>query len=259
MNGYDTSNAQLYDDFYALFTEDLPFFVDEAKKVNGPILEIGCGTGRVLIPLAEAGVQVVGVDLSPAMLEITRRKVSRLSPDIQRNITLIESDMRNLSLDQRFNLIVIPFSTFMFLHSNDDQKMALHQLHKHLSNEGRLIFAISDPVIESISESTKAFSPLMKFLEFTRSGSGRKVVSWYSQKCDPFRQLQEITFIFDELGDSGTVCQRTYSSLTLRWSYRFEIENLLELCGFEIESIFGDFSRSPFQYGGEQIWVTKRH
>lgn len=255
MRDYDTAvDAEFYDDFCAQFTDDLPFYIEEAQKARTPILDIGCGTGRVLIPLAETGVQVVGLDRSSAMLEIARRKLSNLAPEIQKNITLIEEDVREFALEQRFDLIIIPFCSFMLLHTREDQKKALRQIQNHLLDGGRLIFHVN-----SITDHTKSLST-HKFTEFTRSSTGRRVITWVSQEWDPSSQIQKITCVFDELEDKRqTVLQRTYSSLTTRWTYRFEMENLLELCGFEMEALYGGFRRESFQYDDKnQIWVTKK-
>src|SRR3954451_23181817 len=109
MSDYDIVDAQIYDDFCAQVKDDLPFYLEEASRSRTLVLEIGCGTGRVMIPLAEAGVLIVGLDRSSAMLEIARRKLSNLPSELRNNIRLIESDARNFALGECFDLILIPF------------------------------------------------------------------------------------------------------------------------------------------------------
>ncbi len=110
-----TLYAELYDTVYEDYVEDIPFYVAEAQRAHGPCLELGCGTGRVLIPVASAGVEVTGLDLSPPMIARARRKVATLPQDVRSRITLYEGDMRDFGLEQRFALIYVPFRAFLHL------------------------------------------------------------------------------------------------------------------------------------------------
>src|SRR5262245_26279562 len=108
--------ADLYD--YVVpyrMRQDIEFFVEAARACGGPVLEVGCGTGRVLIPTAQAGVQVVGLDLSPRMLEICRDRLSQEPEAVRSRVRLVHADMRNFDLSQEFNLATIPFRPFQHL------------------------------------------------------------------------------------------------------------------------------------------------
>src|SRR5215471_20798239 len=116
------SAAELYD-HVTTYTErrDVRFYVDEAVAAQGMVLEIGCGTGRVLLPTARAGVEIVGLDASPAMLAICGDRIAREPADVRARVTLIEGDMRAFDLEARFALVTIPFRPFQHLVSADDQ------------------------------------------------------------------------------------------------------------------------------------------
>ena len=104
---------------------DVAFYVEEARRAGAPALELACGTGRVLIPVAEAGLTVVGLDSSAAMLSIAQEKIAELPDTTQRRIELVEGDMRSFALDQRFKLIMIPFRSFLHLMTPAAQRQAL--------------------------------------------------------------------------------------------------------------------------------------
>ncbi len=259
MKEYDRADATLYD-YYATGLEgDVQFYVEEAQKAGPPVLELGCGTGRILLPIAESGISVIGLDRAPAMLSIARRKVSKLNLEIQRRIELVEGDMRNFSLDQRFKLAMIPYRAFLHLLSPTAQREALTCIREHLMDDGLLIFNIFDPRLDTIAAHIGAFgTALKKSREFIHPHTGHRIVVWDSRKYDLEQQMLEQDFIFEELDFEGRVIAKTYTPLTLRYSYRYEMQYLLELCGYKIEALYGDFQRRPFRSGGEQIWIVRR-
>src|SRR5215813_3010642 len=109
MKEYDRLDAAFYD-YYSLGVEgDVQFYIEEAGKAGSPILEIGCGTGRILLPVAESGVQIVGLDRAPAMLALLQRKLAQYTPETRSRVELVAGDMRNFSLGRRFTLITIPY------------------------------------------------------------------------------------------------------------------------------------------------------
>lgn len=127
---------------------DVEFYVQRARSAGGPVLEIGCGTGRVLIPTARAGVEVTGIDASPHMLDICRSRTAKETPDVQRRIQLVEADMRSFGLGRLFRLATIPFRPFQHLLTVEDQLSCLHTIRHHLVEDGLLIFDIFNPSLE---------------------------------------------------------------------------------------------------------------
>jgi len=258
-NIYREQTAELYDAISTGLQGDVPFYVEEAVRAGGPVLELGAGTGRILIPIAEAGIEIVGLDAAASMLNIARRKVAALSEEARRLVTLVEGDMRAFDLKRRFSLILIPYRAFLHLLTVDDQKRALACIHAHLIEGGRLVFNVFDPRLEIIAaHSGPLGSAIKKLMEFTHPHNGHRVVIWDSRRYDCEQQVLVEDRILEELDDSGRVISRNYATLTLRYNSRYEMQHLLNLCGFEVEALFGDFERGPFRYGGEQIWIARR-
>jgi SAM-dependent methyltransferase len=259
MKDYEGAAATFYDYCFLGLEGDVQFYIEEARKAGSTILEIGCGTGRILLPIAETGIQVVGLDASATMLGILRNKLAKRSSELQSRVELVEGDMRNFSLGKRFDLVTIPYRAFLHLLSPKDQRQALACIREHLTDEGRLVFNVFDPNLELIAAGLSPLgSALRKESEFIHPETGHRVVVWFTGQYDPEPQLLRASFIFEELDHSGKVLAKTHSPLTLRYVYRFEMRYLLELCGYKVESLYGDFRRGPFQYGGEQIWIVQK-
>lgn len=259
MQEYEGAGATFYDYFELGQRGDTRFYVEEAQRAGSPVLELGCGTGRSLIPVAQAGIDVVGLDRSEAMLSIAKKHISGLGAETRKRVRLVHGDMRSFSLEQRFNLIAIPNRSFLHLLNTDDQHQALTRIHDHLAVGGRLVFNVFDPKLEWIVEDYKfPESPLRKHGEFIHSDTGNRVVVWATRDYEPTEQIIKEDFIFEEVDGTGMAICRSYSSLTLRYVFRYEMQYLLELCGFKVEALFGNFQRGPFRHGGEQIWIGQR-
>ena len=261
MDFYHTA-ADLYDSTFGraeLDGErgDVAFYVEEARQTASPVLDLACGTGRVLIPIAHAGVPVVGVDSSPAMLSAARKKVARLPEATRQRVELIEGDMRSFCLGRRFDLVIIPFRSFLHLMTPADQRQALGRIREHLADGGRLVFNIFDPRLEMIASHLGQPAALEKESEFTHPETGRQVVEWVRRRFDAASQTIDEERVLEEVQD-GQVVSRTHAPISLRWVYRYEMEHLLELSGFAVEALYGGFDRGPFRHGGEQVWVARR-
>jgi ubiquinone/menaquinone biosynthesis C-methylase UbiE len=240
--------------------EDIPFYRDLAVAAKGPCLELGCGTARVLIPVAQAGVEVVGVDVSPAMLKVAREKVKGLSPRVRRRIKLVEADMRDFDLgDERFNLIYIPFRAFLHLLTTEDQLQALATIRRHLRPGGRLALNFFNPRLEIIA-SRMATRDATPFLERTTDlFGGERLIQWAWTRYYPLTQRVENEFMYDRVAADGKMIERVYRRLVARWVYRFEAEHLFTRAGFTIEALYGDFEGRPFERDtDEQVWVLKK-
>ena len=256
---YQNTAAEFYDYFELGQPGDTRFYVEEVQKSTSPAMELGCGTGRSLIPIAQAGVEIVGLDRSQPMLDIAYRKISGLDMRTRESITLLQGDMRTFSIGQQFGIITVPNRSFSHLVNTEDQEQALDRVRGHLIDGGRFIFNIFDPNMEWIVEDRKfPESPLRKHTEFIHPASGNTVFVWVTRNYNLEHQIIKQDYLFDEMDASGKVVERSYSSLTLRFSYRYEIQHLLELSGFQVENLYGDFNRNPFRHGAEQIWLTRK-
>ena len=130
--------------------QDVTFFVDAARDAGSPVLEVGCGTGRVLIPTARAGLDIVGLDLSPGMLAICRERLGQEPDAVQKRVELVEADMRGFDLGRTFTLATIPFRPFQHLLTVADQLSCLRSIHRHLVDGGALILDLFNPSIDAL-------------------------------------------------------------------------------------------------------------
>ncbi|MBD3402376.1 methyltransferase domain-containing protein, partial [candidate division GN15 bacterium] len=148
--------AEFYDHIPAYRSRpDIDFFVDLAKETGGPVLEIGCGTGRVLIPTARAGIDIVGLDLSPHMLEECRRRLAAEPDDVRDRVQLIEGDMARLDLNRTFKLITTPFRCFQHIMEVDQQLATLQAVRRHLDRDGLFVLDLFNPSIKILADDSR--------------------------------------------------------------------------------------------------------
>lgn len=246
--------SRVYDKVYSYVTEDIPFYVEEARKSGGPILELGCGTGRVTIPIARTGLKTVGLDISSEMLTIAKQKGSDLIGD-EGPLTLLQSDMRNFCTNQHFNLIIIPFRGFLSLTNVGDQALALDNIKQHLNKNGRLIFNAFVPDLDMLAQEE---DQVFHLRDVINPEDGGRIVLWHQSSYDHYNQIIDTRMIIEELDSSGTMNRRMHKDFRLRYAHRWEIEHLLGRYGYEIIDLFGDFGKSAFdETSSEMIWVVK--
>ncbi len=239
MDSY-ASIARFYDLENAEFTEDLPCWVDLARRQGGPILELGCGSGRVMLHLAREGFEVTGVDSSPAMITLARRRLA-LQKSIAPRITLLEDDFTRLRLGKTFPLIILPFNTFAHMVEPADAGAALETIAAHLASGGLAAFALPNPI------PIYGDPPESLVLERIFRDEERNVTiqQFSSLRADRAAQLGHITWIYDEIDGAGTVT-RTTVLMTLRYFFPNELSSLLERAGLRLLHLWGDYDCSPF-------------
>jgi SAM-dependent methyltransferase len=234
--------------------DELAFFGRLAAEAGGPVLELGCGTGRVSIPLAEAGFEVIGLDRSPAMLSAAASKRSDLPSGTRRRVRFVEGDMTDFRLGRRFGLVFAAFRVFMFLPDVAAQRTALGAIRRHLRPGGLLALDVFDPLLDRCVPGSH---PPEERGEFVVEGRRIRVTA-AERHTDPVAQRLRERWRFSELDPQGRVVREEFEELKLRWTYRHEMRHLLELAGFEPIAEYGDYAGSPPAYGREQIWVARR-
>ena len=253
MTSYGDTWADIYDSVHTL-TEDIPFWVEEARASGGPVLELGSGTGRVAIPVAQAGVPVMGLDNSAAMLKVARARARKagLGTDLLR---FVKGDMRDFSLGgQKFPLVSIPYRAFQTLLSVADQYQALAAIKPHLAPGGRLIIDLFVPDLELLAGDSSA--PLYSH-ESTNPDTGRRLKIWNDNHYDNFNQIINARTIIKEVDGDGNVVHETCRDYQIRYLYRFEAQHLLVASCYQVLDAYGSFKREPLNESStEMVWVV---
>lgn len=246
--------APFYDLEFESFDADVDLYAGYAQLVGGPILELGCGTGRLLIPLAEAGYEVHGLDVSPSMIELTRNRAE--SAGVAGRIHLNSGDMRDLSGYQAntFRLVFSAINSFLHLETRDDQIAALRAVRSVIDRDGLLVLDIFQPTPETLLRMDDRFA----FDARWTMPTGENVQRFSHRQIDPSTQTIHTTLLYDVVGIDGALRRRT-TTYNTRYVHRFEMEGLLSESGFELEGIYGSYSLDPLDRHSEQmIFVAHR-
>jgi SAM-dependent methyltransferase len=245
--------ADLYDVTTAQVSEhDVPFYTALAAAA-GPVLELACGTARVLAPCAAAAGRGVGVDVSPAMLEQARRRLA--ASDLADRVELHLGDMRTVRLDQRFPLVTVPFRSMFHLPDDDDWLAALGSVRAHLAPGGRFagdVF-VPDPELLATRQDHHGFAGEVRLPD-----TGQRVALWEHSSFDPVAQVARRRRLTEVLDDDGLVLERRHRLLEVHFRYPREVLRLLATAGFTVEQVFGGFDGRPLDEGAEDlIWIAR--
>jgi SAM-dependent methyltransferase len=222
---------------------DVDFYLEFAGQRGGPILELGCGTGRILLPLAAAGHNITGLDLSPHMLARCRAKLGAHPHEVQDRIQLVEGNMTSFELGKTFRLIFIPFRPFQHLQSVDDQIACLRAVHRHLAPGGKFVldFFHTDPrrmhdpaYLEESAQHEEGKLP-----DGRRVRLAERTVAFHRAA-----QVNDVELIYYVTHPDGRT-ERLVHAFSVRYFFRYEVEHLLARCGFRVAELFGNFDRSP--------------
>jgi len=232
LTAYDAI-ARLYDPWSVSVTEDVGFYVEEARKAGGPVVELGVGTGRIAIPTAAAGVRVIGVDSSPGMLDVCRERAERAG--VAELLDLRLGDLREPPVEERVPLVTCPFRSYLHLRTDADRRRALAAVREVLVPRGRLVFDVFAPGADDVAETHG------RWLE--REPGIYERADW---------DTQARTLTLSVRGDSGE------ATMVLAWLSPPEWRALLRETGFVVEACYGWFDRRPYSGGEDTVWVAIR-
>ena len=259
----DVYDSDLVVATYDLLTEqanqqisgDVAFYLDCARRFGSPILELGVGTGRMAWALADAGIDVVGIDRSRTMLDAAGRKAKTRRGPASKRLHLIEADMTAFELDRSFPLAIMPFSTFQHLALTDQQRACLMCIRRHLNEEGRLILDVFDPILDACIPDAPTPNPDREAIDAENGHTLRR--RSIARTNDPLSQTFVETFRLERIDRSGKLVASDNATHHLRWATRQEMAYLFELCGFSVEAQYSDFDGAPPAYGKRQIWIVR--
>ena len=245
-------SSALYDSFIADYYDESPlvqrrlldvaFYREAARELGDPVLELGCGTGRVTMALAEAGKRITGLDLSERMLERAVKKRAGLHVEARERVHLIQGDMAQFNLGETFRLVIIPFRAFQHLVDVKQQMSCLECARKHLSPGGRLILDVFQTDAERMHDPVHHRETLVAEYKTT---DGRQVrISERTVAFHRAEQRNDVEMIFSVVHPGGRK-ERLVFAWTLRYFFRYEVEHLLARCGFRVTAQYGNFDRTP--------------
>jgi len=225
--------AELYDPWSRSVTEDVGFYVAEARKAGPRVVELGVGTGRIAVPVASAGVPVIGIDSSAGMLEVCRRRAE--AAGVARLVDLRQGDLRDPPVTERVRLVTSPFRALLHAETDQDRRAALAAAFRLLVPGGRFVFDVFAPSPDDVEETNG------RWLE-------REPGIWERADWDVERSVLTLRV----RGDAAE------TSMTLAWIPTEEWRRLLEAAGFEILACYGWFDMRPYAGGEDSIWLARR-
>jgi SAM-dependent methyltransferase len=230
LSSYDAI-AELYDPWSASVVEDVAFYLEEARRSGGPVVELGVGTGRIAVPLGADGIRVIGVDSSRAMLEVCARRAALAGVTLDLRV----GDLREPPVTERVPLVICPFRSLLHMHTDEDRLGVLGAAYDLLLRGGRFVFDVFTPDADDIAQT-----------------QGR----WLEREPGIFEHA-----VWDESARTLTLTVRgdeRETTMALAWLSPDEWRDLLEQAGFEIEACYGWFDRTPYKGREDTVWVTRR-
>ncbi|MBD3109304.1 methyltransferase domain-containing protein [Bacillus sp. AGMB 02131] len=250
-NFEEYDNPNLYDKENNHYVQELSFLLKRVSKVKGPIIELACGTGRIAIPLAQKGHQLIGVDIHKGMLEEAAKKSAHLDLPID----WIEQDCTKLQLDVKSELIYCVGSSFQHFLTNEEQDGFLSSVYKYLQNKGIFVFGTRFPSAEELLQpSTEEY-----WRSYTDRDTSQNVDLYTISTYDALQQIQHYTTIRKCKNSDGVVVGESRTNISLRYTFPKEMERLLQSHGFDIVEVFRDWNETPLTNDSyEMIYVCKK-
>ncbi|MDQ3022241.1 MAG: class I SAM-dependent methyltransferase [Bacteroidota bacterium] len=235
---YDVVNDKILD------KSGLNFYLKEIANAGGAVLEVGAGTGRIFVPALQSGADIYGIDQSELMLKKLKEKISK-----EDSFRVSLQDVRKLSLKKKFKLIVSPFRVFQHLHSIEDQIKALNKIYEHLEEGGKFIFDVFVPNLGNLIKERNDVPEFDGEYE-----PGRKLQRFATIKHNYIEQILDITFkfIWDENGEQ----RKDDSKFSLRYFFRYELENLIGRTKFKLDKMYGDFNRGELNNDSKDFVIV---
>lgn len=251
----------MYDaEFYDVSTAesihgDVEWYRRKALESGGPVLELGAGTGRITIPIAQDGLSIYALDSDPGMQKALQGKVEKLPPKVQMKITLVEGGMRDFKLDPRFGLIISPFRAFLHNLTTEDQKACLNQIYEHLRPGGRFAFNVFHPSLQFMAQHTGSLRGVWRWSSESNLDDGGVLIRSDAITYDTVRQRVLALLRYERYGADGNLVRTYLQRLELAYLYPAEIRRLLQDGGFVDIEIAGGFEGRPFMNDTDELVI----
>jgi 2-polyprenyl-3-methyl-5-hydroxy-6-metoxy-1,4-benzoquinol methylase len=246
-----TDMARYYDSENAGLVEDLAAYDVLAGRFGGPVLDVGCGTGRVGLHMATRGLEVVGIDASAAMLDRARAHAADAG-EAGRRVEWAECDVRDLSRPDRFGLAVFAFSGFMHLLEHSEQVKALERISAHLKPGGGLVIDLANPIEVFRAEDSPS---LVVERLFTDAETGHTVMQQSLASFDRISQVMSVTWVYDRISPDGLV-HRALMPQRVRYTFASEMSLLLQHVGLGQVEVYGDYNFNEYEEESPRLFVV---
>ena len=247
-------------DLYDLVTPaslagDVDWYVRKAKTADGPVLELGAGTGRVTLALAREGVAVHALDAHAGMLDVLRRKLADLPAEVQRRVTIVTADMKTFESPERFGLVIAPFRAILHNLTDEDLVACFCRVRAHLRAGGQFAFNVFHPSLEVMARHVGPLEGVWRWLATFDRPDGGWVVRSEANRFDTVRRRIHSLHRFEEFSQDGALRRTTLHRLELTYLYPPDVRRLLEQAGFQSITISGGFGGSPFERDTDELVV----
>lgn len=245
--------ARYYDAEHTDKTDDLILYSELASAYDGPMLDVGCGTGRVMFHLAQEGYMVHGIDSEYAMLERAKIKLSAFS-HARDKLRFHHGDVLTYEFETTFKLIALSYNALMHFHEQETQIALLKRLRQCIDADGLLVIDLPNAGEAFGSPDSDTITLERTFID---SETGHLVMQQATSYLDRAEQLMRVNWIYDEVTEDGTL-KRTLAPVLFRYFFAAEIRLLLQIAGFDVDEIYGSPDRDPFEDGCERMIVIAK-
>jgi SAM-dependent methyltransferase len=251
-----TYRPELYDAVTPpTFQGDVEWYRQKAQECGGPVLELGAGTGRVTIPIAEAGIPIHALDASQAMLDGLEAKLATRPREVRTRVTLAHGDMRTFELSARFVLVIAPFRAFLHNVTEDDRLACLGRVREHLRPGGRVAFNVFHPSLEYMAQHAGPLAGVWRWIGSYPLSTGGFVVRSEANKYDTVRQVVHSQHRYEEYAADGVLTRTSLNRLDLGYLYPADIRRVLTQAGFQDITISGGFTGREFSGDADELVV----
>ncbi len=239
----------------ATFRGDSDWYRRKALECGGPVLELGAGTGRISLAIAQDGGVIHALDADPGMLEALRRKIAAQPAEIRERVMAINGDMRDFQLKERFALVIAPFRVLLHNLTESDQLACFRCVREHLRPGGRFAFNVFHPSLEYMAHHSGALAGVWRWAGTFPRDDGSWVVRSEANRYDTVRQRVHSQHRYEEYGADGTLRRTFLHRLELSYLYPADVRRLLEQVGFRSVLIAGGFDGRPFERDTDELVI----
>lgn len=253
MAGFYATIARYYDAEHTDKTDDLAMYSELADEHGSPILDVGCGTGRVMFHLAQEGHKVHGIDSEYNMLQRAKIKLD-VMPHVRDKLVFYNGDVLTYEIAEQFKLVLLSYNSLMHFHTQDEQLGLLRRLRQLIAPDGLLVIDLPNAGETFATQDSDALTLERTFID---AETGHMVMQQAVSYLDRVQQLMQVTWVYDEITEDGLL-MRTVAPVIFRYFFYPEVALLLSQTGFRADSVYGDTDLSPFEDGCERMIVFAR-